>query len=352
MSKINFLVLFGAFFACFYLWNACKSASAADDLPDRVSYNFHIRPILSDKCFACHGPDKNQQKAGLRLDLAEAAYAPLKETSGAFAIVPGHPESSELIKRITSQDPDYQMPTPDSHLCPLSEREVKLLEKWIRQGAVYEKHWAFLKPVKTELPRVSNRSFPRNEIDHFTVAKMSEKGLKPNSVAQPEQLLKRLSLDLTGLLPTATETENFVQQFSDQTYEQAIDRLMASPHFGEKLAVHWMDVSRYSDSYGYQDDNIRSQWPYRDWVIHAFNQNMPYDQFLTWQLAGDMLPNATKEQVLATAFLRNHKYTEEGGVIPEEYRVEYNLDKVKTYTKGLLALTVECAQCHDHKYDP
>ncbi len=345
-------MLFGAFFACFYLWNACKSASAADDLPDRVSYNFHIRPILSDKCFACHGPDKNQQKAGLRLDLAEAAYAPLKETSGAFAIVPGHPESSELIKRITSQDPDYQMPTPDSHLGPLSEREVKLLEKWIRQGAVYEKHWAFLKPVKTELPRVSNRSFPRNEIDHFTVAKMSEKGLKPNSVAQPEQLLKRLSLDLTGLLPTATETENFVQQFSDQTYEQAIDRLMASPHFGEKLAVHWMDVSRYSDSYGYQDDNIRSQWPYRDWVIHAFNQNMPYDQFLTWQLAGDMLPNATKEQVLATAFLRNHKYTEEGGVIPEEYRVEYNLDKVKTYTKGLLALTVECAQCHDHKYDP
>ncbi|MBL7808704.1 MAG: PSD1 domain-containing protein [Saprospiraceae bacterium] len=352
MSKINFLAFFLAFFAGFCLWNACKSASAADELPDRVSYNFHIRPILSDKCFACHGPDKNQQKAGLRLDLAEAAYAPLKETSGAFAIVPGHPESSELIKRITSQDPDYQMPTPDSHLGPLSEREVKLLDKWIRQGAVYEKHWAFLKPVKTELPKVSNRSFPRNEIDHFTAGKMSEKGLKPNPVAQPEQLLKRLSLDLTGLLPTATETENFVQQFSDQTYEQVIDRLLASPHFGEKLAVHWMDVSRYSDSYGYQDDNIRSQWPYRDWVIHAFNQNMPYDQFLTWQLAGDMLPNATKEQVLATAFLRNHKYTEEGGVIPEEYRVEYNLDKVKTYTKGLLALTVECAQCHDHKYDP
>lgn len=352
MPKINFLAYFLAFFAGFCLWNACKSANGAEELPDKISYNFHIRPILSDKCFACHGPDKNQQKAGLRLDMAEAAYAPLKETSGAFAIVPGHPESSELIKRITSQDPDYQMPTPDSHLGPLTEREVKLLEKWIRQGAVYEKHWAFLKPVKTELPKVPNRSFPRNEIDHFTVAKMSEKGLKPNPVAQPEQLLKRLSLDLTGLLPTASETENFVQQFSDQTYEQAIDRLLASPHFGEKLAVHWMDISRYSDSYGYQDDNIRSQWPYRDWVIHAFNQNMPYDQFLTWQLAGDMLPNASKEQVLATAFLRNHKYTEEGGVIPEEYRVEYNLDKVKTYTKGVLALTVECAQCHDHKYDP
>lgn len=352
MSKISFLAYFLAFFAAFCLWNACKSASAADELPDRVSYNFHIRPILSDKCFACHGPDKAQLKAGLRLDIAESAFAPLQETPDAFAIVPGHPESSEVMKRVSSQDPEYQMPTPESHLEPLNEREIKLLEKWIRQGAVYEKHWAFIAPVKTELPKVSNRSFPRNDIDYFTLAKMTEKGLKPNPVAQPEQLLKRASVDLTGLVPSTAELESFVKDPSDQAYEQAIDRLLASPHFGEKMAVHWMDVARYSDSYGYQDDNIRSQWPYRDWVINAFNQNMPYDQFLIWQLAGDMLPNASKEQILATAFLRNHKYTEEGGVIPEEYRVEYNLDKVKTYSKGLLALTVECAQCHDHKYDP
>jgi hypothetical protein len=352
MSKITILTLFLSVALAFCLWNACKSASSPDSLPDKVSYNFHIRPILSDKCFACHGPDKNQQKAGLRLDIADLAYAPLKETPGGFAIVPGHPESSELIKRVSSQDPDYQMPTPDSHLGSLTEREIKLLEKWIRQGAVYEKHWAFLSPVKTELPKPSDKSFPRNEIDYFTLAKMTDNGLNPNPVAQSEHLLKRISVDLTGLVPTAEETANFLQNPSDEAYEQSIDRLLASPHFGEKMAVHWMDIARFSDSYGYQDDNIRSQWPYRDWVIHAFNQNMPYDQFLTWQLAGDMLPNASKEQILATAFLRNHKYTEEGGVIPEEYRVEYNLDKVKTYTKGLLALTVECAQCHDHKYDP
>jgi hypothetical protein len=352
MSKINFLALILSAGTAFGLWSACRSVAGTEDLPDRVSYNFHIRPILSDKCFACHGPDKAQLKAGLRLDNAESAYAPLQESPGAFAIVPGHPESSEMIKRVSSQDPDYQMPTPESHLGPLNEREIKLLEKWIRQGAVYEKHWAFISPEKTALPKISDRSFPRNEIDFFTLAKMAEKGLQPNPVAKPEHLLKRVSVDLTGLVPSPIEIEQFAGDPSDQAYEQAIDRMLASPHFGEKMAVHWMDVARYSDSYGYQDDNIRSQWPYRDWVIYAFNQNMPYDQFLTWQLAGDMLPNATREQILATAFLRNHKYTEEGGVIPEEYRVEYNLDKVKTYSKGLLALTVECAQCHDHKYDP
>ncbi len=335
-------------------WSECTRIGRPNgvDIPAKISYNFHVRPILSDKCFACHGPDKSNLKAGLRLDLAENAYAPLSETKGAYAIVPGKPEASELMKRIRSQDPDYQMPVPESHLELLTEREIKILEKWIEQGAVYEKHWALLPPVKSDLPVTKDKHWASNEIDGFILAKMEEKGLLPNKEAGKEHLLKRITLDLTGLLPTPAELDVFLADNSENAYEKAIDRLLALPQYGEKMALHWLDIARYSDSYGYQDDNIRTQWPYRDWVIHAFNQNMPYDQFVSWQLAGDMLPNANKEQILATAFLRNHKYTEEGGVIPEEYRVEYALDKVKTYSRGIMALTVECAQCHDHKYDP
>jgi len=348
----TFILSFIAFAGVLTCWYACRSTDGGGEIPAAISYNFHVRPILSDKCFKCHGPDKNQLKAGLRLDNAESAYAPLQETKGAFAIVPGRPEASELMKRITSKDPDYQMPTPESHLGTLSEREIQMLEKWIAQGAVYEKHWALLPPVKTDLPMVSDKNWARNEIDYFTLAKMTGQNLSPNPEAGAEYLLKRAAMDLTGLLPSEAEMDAFLSDNSADAYEKMIDRLLATPQYGEKMALHWLDIARYSDSYGYQDDNIRSQWPYRDWVIHAFNSNMPYDRFVTWQLAGDLLPEAGKEQILATAFLRNHKYTEEGGVIPEEYRVEYALDKVKTYTRGILALTVECAQCHDHKYDP
>jgi hypothetical protein len=320
--------------------------------PETVSYNFHIRPILSDKCFACHGPDANKREASLRLDLAETAFLPLKETKGAFALVPGKPEESELFRRISSKDPGYQMPTPDSHLGLLSEEEINLVRRWIKQGAKYEKHWAFVSPIKSSLPEVGMEEWPKNQIDRFVLAKMEQKGLTPNETATKEQLLKRLSLDLTGLVPSLDMMDRFMADKSENAYEKMVDELLKKPAYGEKMAVHWLDVGRYSDSYGYQDDNIRTQWPWRDWLIHAFNQNMRYDQFLTWQMAGDMLPNATKEQVLATGFFRNHKYTEEGGVIPEEYRIEYVLDKTKTYSKGILALTAECAQCHDHKYDP
>ncbi|NUO00022.1 MAG: DUF1553 domain-containing protein [Saprospiraceae bacterium] len=333
----------------FVIWNNWGTGESASG---RISYNFHVRPILSDKCFACHGPDKNKLQAGLRLDQPESAYAPLPENPGAFAIVPGKPEASELIKRITSKNPEEQMPPPESHLGSLTESEIDILRKWIEQGAVYEKHWAFIPPQKAALPKVKDPDWVNNEIDHFTLGKMAEKGLKHNEEAQKDHLLKRISLDLTGLPPTLEEMDQFAGDNSENAFEKVVDRLLESPQYGEKMALYWLDIARYSDSYGYQDDNIRTQWPYRDWVIHAFNQNMPYDQFITWQLAGDLLPKASKEQILATAFLRNHKYTEEGGVIPEEYRVEYVLDKVKTYTKGLLALTVECAQCHDHKYDP
>lgn len=321
-------------------------------LPKNVSYNFHIRPILSDKCFKCHGPDAGHREAGLRLDIADSAYAPLRDTKGAFAIVPGKPELSELINRISSTDSAIVMPTPESHLGALSQQEIALFKKWIKQGAKYEPHWAFTPPVKVPLPEVKNKKWVKNEIDRFILAKLEEKGLEPNDEADKERLLKRVSFDLTGLPPSIELMDRFLADKSDAAYENMVNALLQLPQYGEKMAVHWMDVARYADSYGYQDDNIRTQWPWRDWVIHAFNKNIPYDQFITWQVAGDMLPDATKENILATGFFRNHKYTEEGGVIDEEYRIEYLIDKTKTFTKGILGITIECAQCHDHKYDP
>lgn len=321
-------------------------------LPELVSYNFHIRPILSDKCFSCHGPDANKRAANLRLDIAEHAFAPLTETKGAFAIVAGKPEESELYKRITAKDTAYLMPSSESHLGALSENEIALIKKWIQQGAKYEKHWAFIPPQKKQLPKIKSSDWAKNEIDFFIAASLEQIGLSPNEEADKERLLKRLSLDITGLPPSISLMDQFLNDVSDNAYEKVVDALINTPQYGEKMAVHWLDLARYADSYGYQDDNIRTQWPWRDWVIHAFNKNLPYDQFITWQLAGDMLPNATKEQILATGFFRNHKYTEEGGVIPEEYRMEYLFDKTKTFTKGIQAITLECAQCHDHKYDP
>ena len=333
------------------LYYACGK-KAGQRLPDTVSYNFHIRPILSDKCFKCHGPDANKREAGLRLDKQESAFGPLKNTKGAFAIVPGKPELSEMYKRISSEDSTYQMPTPDSHLGVLTEREISLVRKWIQQGARYERHWAFEKPVMPALPEVDDTKWVINPIDRFILKKQEELGLAHNAESEPEYLLKRICFDLTGLPPTPGMIDSFTSDKSPGAYAKLVDQLMVSPQYGEKMAVHWLDVARYSDSYGYQDDNIRTQWAWRDWVIHAFNTNLSYDKFLTWQIAGDMLPDATREQMLATAFFRNHKYTEEGGIIPEEYRIEYNLDKTKTFSKGILGLTVECAQCHDHKYDP
>lgn len=315
---------------------------------DQISYNFHVRPILSDKCFACHGPDANKREAGLRLDTEEGAYAALKDSPEEHVIVPGKAKESAVYQRISTEDPSIQMPPPDSNL-KLTEEEIQLIKKWINKGAKYEPHWAFTAPQKAALPLEDE--WCRNEIDNFALAQMKQHKLSPNEEADAATLVKRLSLDITGLPPSPELVDKY-PDLSGEKYGELVDELMAKPSYGEKLAVLWMDVSRYSDSYGYQDDEMRTQWPYRDWVIHAFNENMSYDQFITWQLAGDMLPNATKEQVLATAFNRNHKYTEEGGIIHEEYRVEYILDKTNTFTKGILGITMECAQCHDHKYDP
>ncbi|NVJ85375.1 MAG: DUF1553 domain-containing protein [Algoriphagus sp.] len=345
-------LIFGIGIIVFTSLSACKQSNqnSSSLVPsDRISYNFHIRPILSDKCFACHGPDANKREADLRLDVEVAAFAALKENPDRHAIVPGEPENSEVFLRITSEDPSELMPPAESNLA-LSTEEIELIKQWIAQGAQYEPHWAFVKAEKTT-PHPANE-WARNEIDQFTYQKMLQMGLEPNPTAEPYELIKRASLDLTGLPPSLEMLERFGDFTGELTYEDLLDGLLNQPEFGEKLAILWLDISRYADSYGYQDDNIRTQWPYRDWVIHAFNENLPYDKFITWQLAGDLLPNPTKEQILATAFNRNHKYTEEGGVIDEEYRIEYVLDKTNTFSKGLLGLTMECAQCHDHKYDP
>ena len=322
------------------------------DLPEIVSYNFHIRPILSDKCYKCHGPDNGHRKAGLRLDIADSAYAPLKETKGAFALVPGKPALSELYKRISSQDTSYMMPEPTSHLGALSEYEINLFEKWIKQGAKYEAHWAFTVPKKQAIPQVNDNKWIKNELDYFVLNKMNAVGLKPNEEAGKERLLKRICLDITGLPPSIDKMDKFLADQSANAYEKIVDELLETPQYGEKMAVHWLDVARYADSYGFQDDNVRTQWPWRDWIIHAFNNNIPYDKFITWQIAGDMLPDADKEKILATGFFRNHKHTEEGGVIDEEYRIQYLVDKTKTFSKAILGISMECAQCHNHKFDP
>ena len=351
-SGILYVILL--FFLTVCTWMSCMQSSDSKDpaLPDVVSYNFHIRPILSDKCFKCHGPDVSKQEAGLRLDYAKYAYAPLTEMKGLFAIVPGKPEESELFRRISSTDSSYMMPLPEAHLGALTPYQIKLIGKWIKQGAKYETHWAYIAPEKKPLPGIKDKAWPKNEIDYFILNKQEDMELKHNPEADKERLLKRVSLDLTGLPPSVEMMNQFLADANPKSYENIVDKLLATPQYGEKMALHWLDVGRYADSYGYQDDNIRTQWPWRDWVIHAFNKNMPYDQFLTWQIAGDLLPDANKEEILATAFFRNHKYTEEGGIIPEEYRIEYNIDKTKTFGRAIIGLTVECAQCHDHKYDP
>ena len=334
------------------LYGVIDLAKAKKEKEPLISYNRDIRPVLSDKCFSCHGPDVSKVKAGLRLDLPASAFAELEKNKGHFAIVPGNPEKSELIKRISSNDPAIMMPMPESHLARLTTDEIKLFTKWIEQGAKYEKHWAFLAPVKEALPEVDNSKWVKNEIDPFILEKMEAKGFEPNETASREALIKRAYADITGLAPTYEELNQWRNNSSDNWYAQLLDKLLLKPAYGEKMALLWMDLARYADSYGFQDDNIRSQWPWRDWVINAFNTNMHYDQFLTQQIAGDLLPTASKSSILATAFFRNHKYTEEGGVIEEEYRVSYNIDKTRTYGKAILGVTIECAQCHDHKYDP
>jgi hypothetical protein len=328
---------------------SCQSKKE-ERLPDLVSYNFYIRPILSDRCFKCHGPDANQRKADFRLDTEEGAYAALKQTKGAHALVPGKPSESELYVRIATTDTALLMPPPTSNL-KLTEFEIKLIKKWIEQGAQYQKHWAFIPPTEVVVPE-SGDGWAKNEIDHFIAQKLDENNLDANEEASPEQLLRRVSFDITGLPPTLDMQDRFLADHSDAAYEKLVDELLQNKSYGEKMAVAWLDVARYADTHGYQDDGLRTMWPWRDWVIHAFNQNYGYDKFIRWQLAGDLIADASKESILATGFNRNHKITQEGGVIDEEYRIEYVTDRTNTFGKAFLALTFECSKCHDHKYDP
>ena len=325
--------------------------AAYQALPKKVDYSLHVKPILSDRCFACHGNDKDNLKASLRLDLAETASAELPESPGKFAISPSNLEESQVFHRILSPHPDIQMPPPESNL-QLNPEEKAILIKWIQQGAVYKPHWAFTKPQQPDIPSVGNDLKVQNPIDNFILHTLREKGLTPSKAADKALLLRRLSLDLTGLPPSEIELQEFLADSSEQAYEKQVDRLLASIHYGEKMATDWMDVARFSDTYGYQVDRYRDMSPWRDWVIEAFNKNMPYDVFITWQLAGDLLPNASREQVLATAFNRLHPQNMEDGIVDEEFRVENVSDRVAVLGDGLMGLTLSCAKCHDHKYDP
>jgi hypothetical protein len=326
-----------------------QAAPPIAGVPDRVDFNFHVKPLLSDRCFKCHGPDDRQRKGGLRLDVQASALATLE--SGHRAVVPGSTSKSELVRRITSTDPKVMMPAPDSHLA-LDEVEKATLIRWIEQGAEWKPHWAFIPPVKPAVPQVSNAAWARGDVDRFVLAALEAKGWKPSPEAPRETWLRRASFDLTGLPPTAAEIDAFLADRRPDAYEQVADRLLASPGYGERMAADWLDIARYADSHGYQDDGMREMWPWRDWVISAFNRNLRVDDFITWQLAGDLLPTPTSEQLIATGFNRNHMQSQEGGIVPEEYRTEYVVDRVNTLGRAFLGLSVECARCHDHKYDP
>jgi hypothetical protein len=314
-----------------------------------VRFNRDVRPLLSENCFACHGPEA-RRKAGLRLDTREGTTAELASGSGR-ALVPGDPSQSVLLRRITDKDPTHRMP-PASSRKKLTDKQVELLRCWIKQGAKYEGHWAFTPPARPALPKVSDPAWARNAIDLFILARLDQEGLKPAPEAPRATLLRRVTLDLTGLPPTPREVEAFLADTAPDAYERVVERLLASPRCGERLALLWLDLARYADTNGYNNDEERTMWPWRDWVLGAFNGNLPYDRFLTEQLAGDLLPGATLAQRVATGFGRNHVITTEGGIIPEEYRVEYVADRVHTTTTVFLGLSLGCARCHDHKFDP
>ena len=312
----------------------------------KVEYDREVLPILTAKCLACHGPDASQQKAGLRLDDPEAAYM---ERNGLRAVVPGEPAQSELVHRIFSKDQDEVMPPPGEGT-ELTDAEKDIIKRWIREGARYERHWAFRSPVKRGLPNVKGGTV--QAIDTFVQEALSMAGFELQEEAAKEELIRRVSIDLTGLPPSIEEVDAFLADRSHEAYGKVVDRLLGSPRYGERMAAWWLDGARYGDSHGYDNDLENAQWPWRNWIIESFNANQPYDQFVTWQLAGDLMPDASDDQIVATGFNRNHRIQTEGGAIEEEWRTEYVMDRVETMGSVFLGLTLSCARCHDHKYDP
>ena len=314
-------------------------------IPETISFNQHVRSILSENCYYCHGPDSNHRKADLRLDTAEGAE---------YVFDLDNPEDSELILRIHSEDEEDLMPPPESGRV-VSDYQKEILKKWIAQGANYEPHWAFIAPQKTSVPEANDQGWGRNEVDRFIYARLEQEGIKPSARAEPSVLVRRLYLDLIGLPPTVEQVESFLVSYerdADMAIDGLVDQLMADPHYGERMSLPWLDAARYSDSNGFQQDGDRHQWPWRDWVVYAMNDNMPFDQFTIEQLAGDLLASPTDDQLIATAFNRNHMINGEGGAIAEEQRNNYVFDRVDTTATTWLGMTMACAQCHDHKYDP
>src|SRR5262245_38568738 len=323
--------------------SACHLVSLSS-AAERLEYNRDIRPILAENCFACHGPDSAARKADLRLDAREVAVE-------MEAIVPGQPDKSGLIERINSTEAGRLMPPPKSHK-RLTAAQKDTLKRWIAEGAEYQPHWSFLAPRRPALPAVKNAGWARTPLDRFILAELEKRGLQPAPEADRRALARRLSLDLTGLPPSPSVVEAFVNDPASDAYERLVDQLLKSPHWGEHRGRYWLDAARYADTHGIHFDNFREMWSYRDWVIEAFNRNLPFDRFTVEQLAGDLLPSPTLDQRVATGFNRCNITTNEGGVIPEEYLVHYTRDRTETTSQVWLGLSAGCAVCHDHKFDP
>jgi len=354
MNRLAHRVHFNSVLFCLLAaggWLAAGSPARAVDrpAPARINFSREILPVLSDNCFSCHGPDEKNRKARLRLDTHEGA---LRVKDGVAVIAPGRSTASELVRRITSPDEDDVMPPPKSNR-KLTPAQIELLKRWIDQGAEWGRHWAYEVAQRPAVPNIKNSKFKiQNPIDNFILARLGQEGLSPAPEAPRETLIRRVTLDLTGLPPTPPEVEAFLKDRSKDAYEKLVDRLLASPRYGERMVLEWLDAARYADSNGYQGDSTRTMWPWRDWVIDALNRNLPYDQFTIEQLAGDLLPKATREQKIATGFNRNHMINGEGGRIAEENRIDYLVDQTDTLATVWLGVTLGCARCHDHKFDP
>jgi hypothetical protein len=342
MKQTTILIILPALFTLALIASSARAA-------DKVDFNREIRPLLSSKCFQCHGPDEKARKSKLRLDIHEFAIKPAK--SGEIPIVPGKPDQSELVKRISTHDEDDVMPPPKTS-APLTPRQVATLRAWIEQGAEYAVHWAYVKPVRSEPPAVTDTAWPLNPIDRFVLSQLEKDGLHPGPSADRYALIRRLSIDLTGLPPTIQEAEDFARDASPDAYEKLVDRLLAKPTYGERWAQVWLDLARYADSQGFANDPDRTIWRWRDWLIQSFNANKPFDQFTIEMLAGDLVPNPTPDQLVATGFHRNTLTNTEGGTQPEEFRSAAVVDRVNTTMQTWTGTTIGCAQCHDHKYDP